>query len=238
MTKRVNRPHFKPGRKPKGENHHTVSGDLVEMTMASGDIVRFDRSDLSLVLPLRWVRTGPTEKPCASSRRRGEGDIKMHRLIMGITDPQIQVDHINHDTLDNQRCNLRVATKSQNTSHRRIPMHNSSGYLGVYKKDGHWAAQIEASCGHRRIAFYLGTYDSQDEAAKVRDAAAIKLQGEFATLNFAPHEIMQYHTDAAERLILRKLKLIGVSFPLLMSTDRYKTGDKASTATKALPATS
>lgn len=232
MTKRVNRPHLKSGRKPLGANPHRVEGDVVIMELASGDIVRFDLSDLGLVLPLRWVRTGPANKPCATSRAKGRSDLKMHRLLMGVTDPNVQVDHVNHDTLDNRRCNLRIATGCENTRNRRLPQHNTTGYLGVYRRpSGRWGAQIETSLGGARVCLYLGEHDDQADAAKVRDAAAIRIHGDFAMLNFGRHEIQASHVDIADRVILKRLK--NVSLPLPASTGNNTTDERELQATKA-----
>lgn len=46
------------------------------------------------------------------------GRIYMHRLIMKPDNTNFVVDHINHDTLDNRRCNLRICTKSENQKNK------------------------------------------------------------------------------------------------------------------------
>lgn len=63
---------------------------------------------------------------------------RMHRMIMNAP-PKMKVDHINFNTLDNQRGNLRVVTHSQNMQHRRGASSNSkTGIRGVrpYKRGG------------------------------------------------------------------------------------------------------
>ena len=64
----------------------------------------------------------------------------LHRLIMNATKDQI-VDHINGDTLDNRKCNLRIVNKSLNTLNRHnLDKRNTSGYTGVFwnKKKKYW----------------------------------------------------------------------------------------------------
>jgi hypothetical protein len=92
------------------------------------------------------------------------------------------VDHRNGNSLDNRRDNLRLATNSQNQYNKRKKPNTSSRFLGVafHKKNRKWTAYLQAS--GKRI--YLGSFNSEIEAARVRDAAAKKHRGEFARLNF------------------------------------------------------
>ena len=50
---------------------------------------------------------------------------------MGVTDSNVLVDHINRDTRDNKKCNLRLATKSTNAMNTKIRKDNTSGIKGV-----------------------------------------------------------------------------------------------------------
>jgi AP2 domain-containing protein/HNH endonuclease len=101
--------------------------------------------------------------------------ISMHRAILG--DPKgLDVDHINHDTLDNRRKNLRKATRSQNLLNARRKI-NNSGFKGVYRHPGgKWKAQIQVN--HKYV--YLGYFSSPEEAHKAYVKAAKKLAGIFA----------------------------------------------------------
>jgi hypothetical protein len=96
--------------------------------------------------------------------------------------PGQEVDHANHDTLDNRRQNLRKATHAQNVCNRK-PQKNSSGYVGVSWESAQrkWRAGIK----HAGVSMNLGNFDSAEEAARVRDEAAKRLHGEFAVLNFS-----------------------------------------------------
>ena len=93
------------------------------------------------------------------------------------------VDHINTDSLDNRRANLRLATHSQNSCNSRRDKSNTySRFRGVSfsKRKGKWFAAIRAN--GRKL--WLGYFDDELSAAKVYDAAAKKYHGEYATLNF------------------------------------------------------
>lgn len=104
----------------------------------------------------------------------------MHREIVGVMDSHAWVDHIDRDTLNNRRGNLRQCTAAQNIANGGKRRHNSSGYRGVVWYKGKWVAQI----GHRRKLLYLGRFSTPEEAAIAYDAAARQLYGEFAGLNF------------------------------------------------------
>lgn len=107
--------------------------------------------------------------------------IVMHRLILSVTDPRIFVDHRDHNTLNNQRENLRLATNGQNNSNKTSRLNSSSRYLGVSRHTGtgKWQAEIRK----RKTRLYLGLFTSEEDAAIAYNKAAIELHGEFANLN-------------------------------------------------------
>jgi len=122
--------------------------------------------------------------------------IYMHRQIMGEDCPEI--DHKNECGLDNRRDNLRVADKVQNLGNRSKwgNGRNSRGegrtseYKGVHlyvkKPKGYryWRAQIGVD-GRTR---HIGTFLTEEDAARAYDAEARKKYGEFANLNFPDEE--------------------------------------------------
>ena len=108
--------------------------------------------------------------------------IYMHRQIMSC--PQgMDIDHIDHNTLNNQRNNLRICTRSQNMANGLSRKNSSSQYKGVYycKQTKRWAANLT----HEGKVVWLGRHKTEIEAAKVYDKAAKTHFGEFAYLNFS-----------------------------------------------------
>lgn len=93
------------------------------------------------------------------------------------------VDHINHNPLDNRRCNLRLCTYSQNGGNQ-LPINKkmTSNFKGVYQQkiQKRWESRIEF---HRK-KIYLGTFADEIDAAKAYDLKAKELFGEFALTNF------------------------------------------------------
>jgi len=113
--------------------------------------------------------------------------VLMHRLVMGIVDrPDIEVDHIFHDKLDNRRSQLRICTRAENRRNARKLMKGSSKFKGVYRDGKLYHAQINA--GKVRN---LGRFYSEATAGRVYDEAAKEAYADFALLNFPGQQLPQ-----------------------------------------------
>lgn len=100
--------------------------------------------------------------------------LSMHRYIIGPENAQgLDVDHINGNSLDNRRSNLRVCTRSVNL-HNKHNLHalNTSGTTGVYysKSRKRWIAEIRID----RKRKHLGRHVNKEDAIKARKEADIK----------------------------------------------------------------
>ena len=104
----------------------------------------------------------------------------MHREIMN-TPKGFDTDHINHDTLDNRKQNLRVATRSQNTINTPKYINNSSGFKGVSFHKGNKKWRVQITKDYNPIS--LGYFTDKEEAALAYNEAAKKYHGELARLN-------------------------------------------------------
>jgi hypothetical protein len=90
------------------------------------------------------------------------------------------VDHIDGNTLNNQRSNLRIVNRFQNGMNQGKHKNNTSGYKGVNSNGFNYMARIRVN-GER---IYIGTYSTVEEAGRAYDNKAKELHGEFAKLNF------------------------------------------------------
>lgn len=104
--------------------------------------------------------------------------IRMHRVIMKTPD-YLEVDHIDHNGLNNQKSNLRNVTPSQNQMNKGG--HSKSGFIGVSERS---SGNFQANVSIKGDRYCVGTYPSAIEAAIARDTKAKELHGEFAKLNF------------------------------------------------------
>ena len=148
---------------------------MPEIILACGRFTLVDDIDFGPLSQLKWCRQGGRDgKYYVGGYRR-----LMHRMIMGATPGQF-VDHINGDTFDNRRCNLRFCDHRQN-GHNKRRTTNRLGVKGVclHKKTGKYAAYIRVN-GKTK---HLGLFVTCREAAMKYDAAAVAHFGRYAATN-------------------------------------------------------
>ena len=107
------------------------------------------------------------------------------RLILKPKNNQV-VDHINRDTLNNSKSNLRLANKITN-GQNMVSKTGACKYKGVSlsrKKKPHHRQTYRATIVHNKKQIYIGRFKTEVEAAKAYDKKAIELFGEFANTNF------------------------------------------------------
>ncbi len=108
----------------------------------------------------------------------------LSRIILGYTGDKV-VDHRNHNTLDNRKENLRICSKGDNNKNRIL--HKNKGkskFKGVTIRYDKYISRISVDC--KRIN--LGHFDTEIEAAKAYNDAAIKYHGNFAYQNIIEEE--------------------------------------------------
>jgi hypothetical protein len=111
----------------------------------------------------------------------------MHKEILSVPEG-FEVEHADQNKANNQKSNLRPATRSQNMANvRRAQKVNAhSKYKGVsfLKKNGYvlkkpWLSYIKVDYK----MYYNGYYDTEAEAAHIYNQFAEQIFGEFAYLN-------------------------------------------------------
>lgn len=166
---------------------------MKRIKLTQGKYTLIDDEDFEMVNKFKWHALKLRDKYYAGSNLKvSENPAKfktllLHRFIMNVTDKEIQVDHINHNGLNNQKYNLRKATFAQNRANKNSNKNSASKYVGVSKAatKGKWRAIIGKKTGN----ISLGTYKTEIEAALAYNEAAKIINGEFANLNKIPKHL-------------------------------------------------
>jgi hypothetical protein len=94
------------------------------------------------------------------------------------------VDHINNNTFDNRKCNLRIITTQQNMMNKSSGKNSSSKYVGVSfnkrVKSKQWSSRITIN----GKGIFLGNFLTEIDAAKARDSYIKENNNQFSKLNF------------------------------------------------------
>lgn len=128
-----------------------------------------DLEDVDKVKDIKWYLSHGYAK-------NSNSNLLIHRLVMDCPDDKV-VDHINHNTLDNRKSNLRICTKYENSKNAQLSKNNTSGTTGVYwnKLKNKWQAGIKVN--YKQI--HLGYFDTKEEAVEARKQAEIDYFGEY-----------------------------------------------------------
>lgn len=143
---------------------------LIELR--NGEYAKVDDQDYDLVAAVHWHQTEYGYAKC--------GKVFMHHLILRPTLGMV-VDHKNGETLDNQRSNLRLATRAENGQNRKLNVNSRSGYKGVSWEEAKGRWRVTIAINKRRK--HLGYVDQPLEGAVLYNQVAIELHGKFARLN-------------------------------------------------------
>lgn len=154
---------------------------VIYVPLSMGKLAVVDADDFERIKGCTWFASKQRRAFYAFGRDARGAKVKLHRVIVGAKDGDT-VDHINGDTLDNRKANLRLCTRAENARNVRARVTNTSGYKGVtlHKQSGKWMATICVNAKKKHI----GLFTDLVEAAKAYDARAVKEFGDFAWLNF------------------------------------------------------
>lgn len=90
--------------------------------------------------------------------------IYMHRHILGLDDPSVQVDHLDHNVLNNQKHNLRPGTQQENLANRSITFNGVGKHPG-----GKWRAWAPRP-GYKHLGLYVTEQEARDAVQRYLDS--------------------------------------------------------------------
>lgn len=152
-----------------------------EIYLTNNDVAIVDDEDHSYLNQWSWNNYQGYARRTDYSTGRAI-TIRMHREIMNCFDGKYIVDHINHNTLDNRKGNLRVCNKSQNLMNQ-IKKDNkaTSKFKGVryLSTNGYYQVRITKD----KITKLIGHFTCEIASANAYNYHAKQLHGEFCCLN-------------------------------------------------------
>lgn len=148
---------------------------FIKLTQGKETIV--DDVDFVILNKYKWYyhQGYATRSKRVGSRKLNKSiTIRLHREILPTTK---EIDHINGNTLDNRRCNLRICTRQQNNFNRIN--YSKNKFKGVDRRNNKWRARITFN----KKQIHIGYFDSETEACDAYNKKALELFKDFAKLN-------------------------------------------------------
>ena len=139
----------------------------------SGTII-IDSEDIPKVNKYNWHVEHSRKNLFYAQAINGNSTIRMHKIICPSDE---QVDHINHNGLDNRKSNLRACSNRENNHNKRFSLNSKSGYTGIRYNDKCKSYYVRIQINKKDIS--LGAYKSLEEAIKARKDAEDKYYGDF-----------------------------------------------------------
>jgi len=159
---------------------------MKEIPLTQGQVAIVDNEDFKELSKYKWQPSWRLNK-CYAKRgeyiNKKQVTIYMHRQILKITDNS-EVDHIDNNGLNNQKCNLRICNRSQNQRNKNKTQNScSSNWKGVALSSGQRRKKWMAYISINKKRKYIGRFSSEIDAAKAYNKEALKIFGKFALLN-------------------------------------------------------
>ena len=149
-------------------NIYDLSGEYGIGYTPKGEVFYFDKDDYDLISPYLWYASNSGYIITGTNKFK----TSMHRMVMGCSDPEIDVHHINHVTYDNRKSNLEMCEHYKNIIASKTYSNNTSGRKGVYfdKSRNKWCAHLTVN----KKTYNLGRFDTFEEAVAAREMAEQK----------------------------------------------------------------
>lgn len=165
------------------ENKYRIEEDIcyIDCINSKGELkgtIIIDTNDIPLVKKYNWhIENSRKDLQYAKTSRntKHHKTLRMHRLFLP-TAPQ--VDHINHNGLDNRRCNLRACNNRENNCNKDFTKNSPlSGHTGIRFNPKVGSYYVRIMVNKKEVS--LGHYKSLEAAIEARKQGEIEYFGDF-----------------------------------------------------------
>lgn len=160
-------------------NQYITEGDIATIIITNRKGQEFhvtiSREDFYRVAQYSWWMSTSRGRDVANAKIDGK-NVKLHRFVTNVTNPEIKVDHINNNSLDNTQENLRLCVHKQNSYNTQKRKDNTSGFKGVVSRP---SGKYQAKIKHNGKTIHIGTFSSPIDAHNAYCKKGIELFGEF-----------------------------------------------------------
>jgi hypothetical protein len=162
-------------------NELIITDDYIEVVLYDNNMqenyrTRVSTNKLDVVKAHKWYARVTEDNVYVVTKIKGQSR-QMARLLLGIEDPDIDVDHIDGDGLNNLDNNLRPCTHQQNSFNTNGHKSRGSSHRGVYKDP--YSNRFRALIGVNGKTKNLGRFDTEAEAIEARRKAELRYFGEY-----------------------------------------------------------
>lgn len=150
---------------------------LERIQLSGGKTAIVDPEDFSTLSQYKWFASESKKGHFYAMRSVGStGKIQMHREITNCPEDMI-VDHINGNSLDNRKSNLRICSHSENMRNQKLRSGSEFKGVGFCKIKNKYRARIMLD----RKDYHLGYFDTKEDAAKAYAEASKNYHGEYGS---------------------------------------------------------
>jgi hypothetical protein len=154
---------------------------MKQIPLTQGQFALVDDDDFERVNQFKWQAAySPITDSFYAVRRTPAPERKaiwMARFIMQ-TPPDMICDHVNHDTLNNQKSNLRNCTRAENKMNQRS-QNTVTGMKNIYVHKKRY--RVEIMLDYKKV--YLKSFKNLEEAIQARNEALKKYHGDFSNID-------------------------------------------------------
>lgn len=154
---------------------YKIVDDTCLLKLTQNQVAMVDVADAGLVLRYKWFAQHTAEGTyyAIGYEEGNKKRVQLHRLLLGVTDPKIEVDHISGDRMNNCRSNIRLASSKLNQNNRKLNSNNSTGFNGICDevKDSRYRVSWMEGGKLKKKSF---GYFNKDKETMLKEAVAFR----------------------------------------------------------------